>query len=144
MEAAAPRPLFRRRSGARCGAGGAGAGGFLSWNAYTAAHLETHRRASVGSGGLSYGQVLFGGLAQFLGIDRTGKFADLMGLMADALFYPVSVSLVGRAGLCHCGHQRWWGRRPSPLPQKGAGRRRGGRGVGAGWPSALQPFTCST
>ena len=31
---------------------------FLSWNAYTAAHLET-TGASVGSGGLSYGQVLF-------------------------------------------------------------------------------------
>lgn len=66
---------------------------FLGWNAYTAAHLET-TGASVGSGGLSYGQVVFGGLAQFFGIDRTGKFADLMGLMADA-FFTRDVCLLG-------------------------------------------------
>ena len=66
---------------------------FLSWNWYTAAHLET-TGASVGSGGLSYGQVVLGGLAQLFGIGRTQKFADLMGLMADA-FFTRDVCLVG-------------------------------------------------
>lgn len=94
---------------------------FLSWNAYTAAHLET-TGASVGSGGLSYGQVLFGGLAQFLGIDRTGKFADLMGLMADA-FFTRSVSLVGAPAFAIAAITLV-GAAAFAFAQKGAGRRR--------------------
>ena len=66
---------------------------FLSWNRYTAAHL-TVTGASVGSSGLSYGQVVFGGLAQFFGVDRTQKFSDLMGLMGDA-FFTRKVCLLG-------------------------------------------------
>ncbi len=66
---------------------------FLSWNRYTAAHLTT-TGASVGSSGLSYGQVVFGGLAQLFGVGRTQKFSDLMGLMADA-FFTRDVCLLG-------------------------------------------------
>ena len=66
---------------------------FLSWNRYTAAHLTT-TGASVGSSGLSYGQVVFGGTGTAVGVGRTQKFSDLMGLMADA-FFTRDVCLLG-------------------------------------------------
>ncbi len=66
---------------------------FVSWNRYTAACLNSGS-GTVGGAGLSYGQVLTGGLAQFFGIGRTEKFSDIMNLMGDA-FFTRDVCLLG-------------------------------------------------
>ena len=61
---------------------------FLSWNRYTAAVTPTETTgASVGSAGLSYGEVLLGGVKQLLGIGREERFAQIMQSMGQAFLY---------------------------------------------------------
>lgn len=74
---------------------------FLVWNRYTAAVDPNAGAAAVGSGGLSYGAVLAGGVRQLLGIGREEKFARLMSLMADA-FLTRRVCLLGSSAVVVC------------------------------------------
>lgn len=68
---------------------------FLLWGRYCAAvDPNTTVGGAVGSGGMSYGAVLVGGVQQLLGIGREPKFAQIMDLMAHA-FTGRRVCLLG-------------------------------------------------
>lgn len=72
---------------------------FGSWSRY-AAVTDAAAGGAVGSAGLSYGQVVAGGLRQFAGIGRTEKFSRLMALMGQAFFrQKVCVAGSGAAAL---------------------------------------------
>ena len=72
---------------------------FLGWSRYTAAVTPTaDTAASVGSAGLSYGEVLTGGIKQLLGIGRDDKFAQIMAAMGDA-FFTRRICLLGGGAL---------------------------------------------
>ncbi|MDD4850241.1 MAG: hypothetical protein PHO10_06020 [Gemmiger sp.] len=71
---------------------------FVSWSRYAAAATGAAGGTSVGSAGLGMGQVLAGGLTQFIGIGRTEKFSQLMALMGRA-FFTTKVCVVGGGAL---------------------------------------------
>lgn len=66
---------------------------FLGWSQYVSAAASIDKN-SVGSAGVSYAGILIGGMQQLAGIGRTETFAELMKLMATALFER-SVGLLG-------------------------------------------------
>ena len=65
---------------------------FISWSRYASQAVENV--GTVGSGGMSYAQVVISGLKEFAGIGRTEKFSQLMGLMGNA-FFTIKVCVLG-------------------------------------------------